>query len=177
MNPFIIATERLILRKWKESDVRPFAEMNADPEVMRYFPNTFSEVETRSMVQRIQSLFDRKGYGLFAVEHKATGQFIGFTGLSIPTFESFFTPCVEIGWRYKKEAWGKGYATEAASACLTYGFETLQLQKIVSFTSPLNVNSEKLMRRIGMKYSGDFDHPLIPKDHRLCRHVLYEITR
>jgi RimJ/RimL family protein N-acetyltransferase len=176
MNSYIISTKRLGLRKWKDSDILPFAEMNADPEVMKYFPNIFSEAETRSMVKRIQSHFGRNGFGLFAVEIKATGEFIGFTGFSIPGFESFFTPCVEIGWRYKKEFWGRGYATEAARACLTYGFETLQLKRIVSFTSPLNVNSERLMKRIGMNYAGDFDHPLIRKDHVLCRHVLYEIT-
>ena len=176
MNPNNISTERLGLRKWKDSDILPFAAMNGDPEVMKYFPGTFSEAETRSMVKRIQSHFDRNGFGLFAVEIKATGEFIGFTGFSIPGFESFFTPCVEIGWRYKKEFWGKGYATEAARACLTYGFETLQLKRIVSFTSPLNVNSERLMKRIGMNYVDDFDHPLIRKDHVLCRHVLYEIT-
>jgi [ribosomal protein S5]-alanine N-acetyltransferase len=177
MNSYIISTERLGLRKWKDSDILPFAGMNRDPEVMKYFPGTFSEAETRSMVKRIQSHFDRNRFGLFAVELKTSGEFIGFTGFSIPAFESFFTPCVEIGWRYKKEFWGKGYAAEAARACLTYGFETLQLEKIVSFTSPLNINSEKLMKRIGMNYLGDFDHPLIQKDHVLCRHVLYEIIR
>jgi [ribosomal protein S5]-alanine N-acetyltransferase len=177
MNPYIISTERLGLRNWKDSDILPFAEMNGDPEVMKYFPNTFSEAETRTMVKRIQSHFERHGFGLFAVENKSSGEFIGLTGFNIPPFDSYFTPCVEIGWRFKKESWGEGYATEAAVACLIYGFDNLHLQKIVSFTSPLNSNSEKLMKRIGMKYSGDFDHPLIPKDNILCRHVLYEISR
>jgi [ribosomal protein S5]-alanine N-acetyltransferase len=175
MHSYIISTGRLGLRNWEDSDILPFAEMNRDLEVMKYFPNTFSEDETRAMVKRIQAHFERNGFGLFAVENKTNGEFFGFTGFSIPTFESFFTPCVEIGWRYKKEVWGKGYATEAARACLIYGFETLRFQKIVSFTSPLNVNSEKLMKRIGMNYLADFDHPLIQKDNALCRHVLYEI--
>ena len=104
-----------------------------------------------------------------------TINFVGYTGFLIPAFESFFTPCVEIGWRYKKEVWGNGFATEAANACLKYGFEVLKFDKIVSFTSRLNINSEKLMRRVGMTYVTDFEHPNIEKENILCPHVLYQI--
>ncbi len=177
MNSLIMTTERLNLRNWIDSDIKAFAEMNRDPEVMKYFPKTYSEEETLAMVHRIRLHFDKNGFGLYAVENKMTGDFIGFTGFSIPTFESFFTPCVEIGWRFKKDVWGSGYATEAAKACLKYGFETFGFTKIVSFTSSLNVNSEKLMRRIGMNYVAEFDHPLIDKGTSLCLHVLYQINR
>ena len=128
------------------------------------------------MVQRIKLHFDENGFGLFAVETKLTKKFIGFTGFAIPTFDAFFTPCVEIGWRYKKEAWGQGFATEAANACLKYGFDILEFDKVVSFTSKINVKSEKVMRRIGMNYVGEFDHPKVEHNSRLRRHILYQIN-
>jgi [ribosomal protein S5]-alanine N-acetyltransferase len=177
MTSYIFSTERLGLRRWIDSDIEPFTDMNKDAEVMKYFPKTLTDTETLAMVERIKSGFDKNNFGLFAVEVKSTNQFIGFTGFSIPTFDAFFTPCIEIGWRYKKEAWGRGFATEAADACLQYGFENLAFTKIVSFTSTVNVNSEKVMKRIGMTYAADFEHPKIEKDNILCRHILYEIVK
>lgn len=150
--------------------------MNKDAEVMKYFPKTLTEIETFEMIQRINLQFDNNGFGLFAVEHNLTKIFIGFTGFATPTFESFFTPCIEIGWRYKKEVWGHGFATEAAMACLFYGFNTLKLEKIISFTSSINIKSENVMKRIGMRHIADFNHPKIERISILCRHVLYEIT-
>ncbi len=177
MNPCIISTERLCLRRWIDSDSDPFIKMNSDPEVMEYFPELLTEAETLAIINRINLAFDMNGFGLWAVENKITKDFLGFTGFMIPQFESFFTPCVEIGWRFKKESWGQGFATEAARACLDYGFNELGFTKIVSFTSTLNQKSEKVMQRIGMRYVSDFDHPKIEKENRLCRHVLYEITK
>ncbi len=177
MNSHTLSTLRLNLRKWIDSDTQPFIEMNKDAEVMKYFPSTLTEAETLKMIERINLGFEKNGFGLFAVENKLTKEFIGFTGFAIPTFEAFFTPCVEIGWRLKKEFWGQGFATEAAAACLQYGFADLGFDKIVSFTSVLNTNSEKVMKRIGMKYVADFDHPKLGKDSILCRHVLYEICK
>ena len=177
MSPYIISTERLGLRRWIEPDIQPFTEMNKDVEVMKYFPNILTDKETLEMVQRINLHFAKNNFGLFAVEHKLTKNFIGFTGFAIPTFESFFTPCIEIGWRYKKESWKQGFATEAANACLKYGFYTLQFDKIVSFTSAINLNSEQVMKRIGMTKVGEFDHPKIEVGNILCRHLLYEIKR
>jgi len=174
---YIIATPRLGLREWLPTDILPFIAMGKDPEVMRYFPSLLSEEQTLQMIDRIQTGFSKNGYGLYAVEEKSSGTFIGFTGFSIPRFESFFTPCVEIGWRYQKEAWGKGYATEAAKACLQYGFETLGFTEVVSFTSVLNTPSEQVMQRAGMTKKAEFDHPNIPSGHQLCRHVLYHIIR
>jgi ribosomal-protein-alanine N-acetyltransferase len=144
---------------------------------MKYFPKILTGKETFEMVQGINLHFDKNNFGLFAVEHKLTKQFIGFTGFNIPTFNSFFTPCVEIGWRYKKESWGQGFATEAAIACLHYGFGTLQFGRVVSFTSVLNLHSEKVMKKGGMMKTGEFEHPKIEITNILCKHVLYEIKK
>ncbi|MFS8082220.1 MAG: GNAT family N-acetyltransferase [Ginsengibacter sp.] len=176
MKPCIISTERLCLRRWIDSDSASFIKMNSDPQVMKYFPQLSTSAETMAMINRINLAFDINGFGLWAVENKITKEFLGFTGFMIPQFESFFTPCVEIGWRLKKESWGQGFATEAAKACLDYGFNKLGFNKIVSFTSSVNLKSEKVMQRIGMSYVVNFDHPKIEKENKLCRHVLYEIT-
>ncbi|MBS1598164.1 MAG: GNAT family N-acetyltransferase [Bacteroidetes bacterium] len=171
---FIIETERLGLRQWIDADTGPCIEMNRDPEVMKFFPAIMNELETGAMIKRIHHRFEKSGFGFYAVEEKSTNQFIGFTGFGIPPFESFFTPCIEIGWRLKKEVWGRGYATEAAKACVQFGFEKLSFDRITSFTSVLNINSEKVMQKIGMKKIGEFDHPFLEKENKLCRHVLYE---
>jgi RimJ/RimL family protein N-acetyltransferase len=176
MKSSIIVTERLYLRKWVDSDFAPFVQMNKDPDVMEYFPAILNDSETLTMINRINLSFDKNNFGLFAIEHKSTGRFLGFTGFSVPQFETFFTPCIEIGWRYNKESWGQGFVTEAAKACLVYGFETLGFTKIVSFTSSINKKSVDVMKRIGMKYVTDFNHPKIDESNRLCRHLLYEIT-
>ena len=164
MNTYLITTPRLLLRQWQPSDVAPY-------------PKLLTEEETEAMVERIKTHFDKYGFGLFAVEHKGTKEFIGYTGFMVPAFESFFTPCIEIGWRYKKEVWGQGFATEAAIACLHYGFETLGFEKVFSFTAVINISSEKVMKRIGMAHIGYFDHPKVEKSSVLCRHVLYQITK
>lgn len=174
---YIISTARLGLRKWGDTDYLPFAKMNKDIDVMKYFPKTLTDEETASLIYRIDAHFEKHGFCLFAVEKLATKEFIGFTGFMVPSFESFFTPCIEIGWRIKKEEWNNGYATEAAKACLRYGFETLQFEKIYSFTSAINIKSEKLMQKIGMIKEGEFDHPNIPFDSALCRHVVYKIEK
>jgi ribosomal-protein-alanine N-acetyltransferase len=151
--------------------------MNSDEDVMKYFPAMLNRSETIAMMQRIDYHFEKNNFGLYTVEEKKSGTFIGFTGFSIPAFESFFTPCVEIGWRYQKEYWGQGFATEAAQACLQHGFNTLGFQQIFSFTSTLNLPSENVMKRIGMIKTGEFDHPNINITHRLCKHVLYCIDK
>ncbi len=177
MNSYIITTSRLHLRQWLPSDITPFSTMNKDATVMQYFPNTLTDEETLQMVTRINAHFEEHGYGLFAVENKLTKEFIGYTGFAIPTFESYFTPCIEIGWRFKKEAWGQGFAIEAAMACLQYGFESLGFDKVFSFTAVGNVKSEKVMQRIGMNISAILTIPKIEKSSVLCRHVLYRINK
>ena len=169
------STERLILRRWREADREPFAALNADPDVMDYFPILLTRAESDQLIAEIEAGFDQRGYGLWALQLRATGKFIGFTGLDIPSFEAHFTPAVEVGWRLARAAWHDGYATEAARASLAFGFEEVGLEEIVSFTSAVNLRSRAVMERIGMTHdpADDFDHPELEAGDRLSRHVLY----
>jgi RimJ/RimL family protein N-acetyltransferase len=153
--------------------------MNADPVVMEYFPETYSEERTRRFVARIRDCWAERGYGLWAVERKDSGSFIGYIGLWPATFVAHFTPAVEVGWRLAADHWGQGYATEGARSALTYGFETVGLDEIVSFTSALNVRSWRVMERLGMRRDagGAFEHPGVPEGHPIRPHVLYRIRR
>lgn len=144
---------------------------------MEFFPSVSTEAETITQIARFTQHIGNNGYGFFAVERKDNGEFIGFTGLSNPTFEAAFTPCVEIGWRLSRENWGYGFATGAAQACLKFGFEDLILDEIYSFTSVHNLRSEQVMKKIGMVKQGYFDHPLIEDGHFLKKHVLYKIIQ
>jgi RimJ/RimL family protein N-acetyltransferase len=169
----------LLLRRWRESDLDVFAEMNRDPRVMEYFPSTMSREESDAGAARIRAHFDARGFGFWAVEVPDRAPFIGFTGLAVPRFEAHFTPCVEIGWRLAHAHWGQGYATEAARAALAFGFVTLGLHEIVSFTAVSNVRSRRVMEKIGLERdpAGDFDHPLVPEGHPHRPHVLYRVAR
>lgn len=177
--PTTIESERLWLRRWRESDRDAFAAMNADPVVMECFPKTLSVDESHALVERIARHFDEHGFGLWAVEVKDVEPFIGFIGLARPRFEAHFTPCVEIGWRLAASHWGRGYATEGALAALAFGFRHLQLDEIVSLTAVQNQRSRRVMERIGMTHTpaDDFDHPSLPQGHPLSRHMLYRIAR
>ena len=174
-----LTTDRLLLRQWRDSDREPFAALNADPAVMEHFPALQTREQSDDLIDRNIPELDGRGWGLWAMEVKDTGEFIGFTGLNVPTFEAPFLPGVEIGWRLAKGAWGNGYATEAARAALAYAFGPAGLDEIVSFTATTNLPSQRVMQRIGMVHdeAGDFDHPRIEDGHRLQRHVLYRITR
>jgi RimJ/RimL family protein N-acetyltransferase len=174
-----IATARLHLREWQDSDLSPFVALNADPVVMQHFPETYDEERTRRFVTRIRDCWAERGYGLWAVERNDTGGFIGYVGLWPATFPAHFTPAVEVGWRLAADQWRHGYATEGARAALTYGFETVGLDEIVSFTSALNVRSWRVMERLGMQRdrAGDFEHPSVPEGHPTRAHVLYRIRR
>lgn len=173
----ILTTPRLLLRPWRESDVAPFAALNADAEVMRYFPAPLSEADSRLLYQRIRARFDELGFGFWAVEVPGELDFAGFVGLSQPAFEARFTPCVEIGWRLARAAWGRGFATEGARAALHFGFEELGLPEIVSFTTIDNAPSRRVMERLGMRQDGEFEHPGLPVGHPLRAHVLYRLRR
>jgi 3-dehydroquinate dehydratase/shikimate dehydrogenase len=176
-SPVTIETERLILRPWSEADLAPFAALNADPRVMECFPSVKTFDESNQEYERICGHIHQHGYGFWAAELKTTHQFIGFIGIKQVMFETPFTPAVEIGWRLAHEFWGKGYATEGAKAALEYGFKNLKLDEIVSFTVLDNIRSQSVMQKIGMTHDlrDDFDHPLLPKNHQLSRHVLYRI--
>ena len=174
-----LRTERLVLRRWRDEDLEPFAALNADPRVMEHFPAPLSRAESDAMVERIEAHFEAHGWGLWAAEVAASGAFTGFIGLWPPQFEAHFTPAVEVGWRLAHEHWGHGYAPEGARASITDGFERLGLEEIVSMTSVGNDRSRRVMEKLGMTHdpADDFDHPRMPPGHRLERHVLYRLGR
>jgi RimJ/RimL family protein N-acetyltransferase len=173
----VLETSRLILRRWSPSDREPFARLNADPRVMEFFPECLSREESHRLADAIEAHFQRHGFGLFAAELRSEGCFIGYVGLSVPDFQTHFTPCVEIGWRIAAAHWNRGLATEGARAALAYAFGALRLKELVSFTVPANVASRRVMEKIGMtrRPEDDFDHPGLPEGHPLRRHVLYRI--
>jgi ribosomal-protein-alanine N-acetyltransferase len=172
-----LTTERLLLRRWRPGDRAPFAELNNDPEVMRHFPAVLTRRSSDELADRIEADIARQGWGLWALEERATGRFIGFTGLARPSFEASFMPAVEIGWRLSRTAWEQGFATEAARAAAAFAFGELALDELVSFTAEGNARSRAVMRRLGMRHADgdDFDHPAV-LDGDLRRHVLYRLA-
>jgi ribosomal-protein-alanine N-acetyltransferase len=174
-----LPTARLILRRWREEDIAPFADMNADTLTMRFMPGVLTRAETVALVQRFEAHHDAHGFGVWAVEVPGVAPFVGYTGLQRVSFEAPFAPAVEVGWRLAPAFWGRGYATEAARGALRFGFEDLNLDQIVSFTVAANKPSWAVMERLGMARDarGDFDHPRLPSGHALRRHILYRMTR
>jgi RimJ/RimL family protein N-acetyltransferase len=174
-----LRTERTVLRAWRDDDLAPFARLNADEEVMRWFPSFLSREQSDAMATRIRTRLATDGWGLWALEVPGVSPFCGFVGLSRVPFETNFTPAVEIGWRLDRPWWGHGYASEAARACLEYGFGPLGLTDIVSFTTTKNARSRAVMKRLGMKRdpAEDFDHPGVPEASPVRRHVLYRLNR
>jgi RimJ/RimL family protein N-acetyltransferase len=170
-----IRTERLIMRRWRDSDREPFAALNGDAETMRYFPATLDRAASDTFVDRIELRFAQLGYGLWALEVAATGQFIGYTGLNPMPAEVPGAGGMEIGWRLARHAWHQGYATEAARAALNVAFDGAGLAEVWSMTAVLNEPSQAVMRRIGMTEFGFFEHPLVPPASPLRRHVVYRL--
>ena len=175
----VLETARLVLRPWTDADLAPLAEMSADPRVMEFFPKPLDRDESDALAARIRAHFDRHGFGMWAVQLREGADFIGILGLSVPTWEAHFTPCVEIGWRLAHAHWGRGYATEGAHAALAFGFDELHLEEIVALTSPTNRRSRNVMERLGMTCSpaDDFNFPTLPAGHPLAPHVLYRLRR
>lgn len=171
---YSIKTERLGLRNWKASDEEPFSKMCADPEVMKHFPKALTKEETIAFIRRLQAHYEKYGYCYFAVDVLESGEFIGFIGLANQTWESVFTPCVDIGWRLKRSAWGKGYATEGAKACLKAAKDKFGIDEILAFATDTNIGSQKVMQRIGMKEIGTVQHPHIHGDPRFKHCVVYK---
>ena len=176
MTPAQLRGARVKLRQWRDADCAAFAQLNADPVAMEFFPAILTLEESDAMVQRCRDAIEQRGWGFWCLE--IDGTCAGFTGLNAPTFEAPFMPAIEIGWRLHPRYWGHGYATEAARLALDYGFDVLQLREIVSFTAVANVRSRAVMQRIGMRHDadGDFDHPRLAPGHRLRRHVLYRLS-
>lgn len=166
-----------MLRHWKDSDFEPFAEMNSDSEVMRYFLAPLTRDQALSTFNRMREELARRRWGVWAVE--VDGDFAGAVGLHVPEWPLPFSPCVEVLWRLRKEFWGRGIAHKAASQAIDYGFSKADLDEIVSFTTPPNLRSIRLMERLGFErdHQGDFDHPAVPVGHYLRHHVLYRKKR
>jgi RimJ/RimL family protein N-acetyltransferase len=165
--------EQITLRQWRDSDLEPYAAMNSDPEVMRYFPSLLSCEQSEASLVQQRALIEQRGWGLWVLD--VDGKFAGFMGLAIPSFEASFMPCVEAGWRLRREYWGRGIAYRGGLRVLDYGFRILKLPEIVSFTAAVNVRSRRLMERLDFvrDVASTFDHPSIPEGHELRKHVLY----
>ncbi len=174
-----LATKRLLLRPWRDSDRLPFQRLNADPRVMEFMPSALSPEESDRLLDRIEEHFEHYGFGLYAAELMESQAFVGFIGLAVPTFDAHFMPAVEIGWRLSADYWNRGLATEGARAVLQQAFVDLELPGLVSFTTPQNLPSRRVMEKLGMVHDpgGDFDHPRLPEGHALRRHVLYRLDR
>lgn len=175
-----LLTPRLLLRHWHPDDLAPFAAMNADPEVMEHFPALMAAAESEAAADRAEAELASVGYGLWVLDERASGRFLGFTGLHQVTFAAPFVtgPTVEIGWRLRRDAWGRGYAQEAARAACDVAFGSAGLGEIVSFTATTNLRSIRVMEGIGMTHdpADDFDHPRLAPGDRLRRHVLYRLS-
>jgi RimJ/RimL family protein N-acetyltransferase len=178
LDVIVLETRRLKLRTWQQTDREPFARLNSDPKVMEFLPGDLSRQQSDALADRIETHWNQRRFGLFAVELLENGTFVGFTGLAVPSFEAHFCPCVEIGWRLDSNYWGRGFATEAARAVLHYACETLRLAQVVSFTVPANLRSRRVMEKLGMTHdpADDFDHPAFPEGDPLRRHVLYRLA-
>ena len=174
----MLTTSRLRLRLWRDEDLDPFAALNADPRVREFFPALQTRQESADSIQFIRDHWERRGFGLWAVEVIGGAPFIGFIGLSVPALEAPFMPCVEVGYRLAFEHWGRGYATEGSRAAIEFGFATLGLTEIVAMATAGNARSRRVMEKLGMTRSpeDDFDHPKIASGHPLRRHVLYRLT-
>ena len=172
-----LRTARLLLRGWRAEDRDPYAAMNADAETMQFYPSILNRAESDARVDRAAQEWARDGYGRWAVEIPGVAPFAGYVGLKDPGFEVSATPCLEIGWRLAREHWGHGYATEAAGAAIEFGFTQAGVDEIVAFAVPGNARSLRVMTKLGMTFSGEFDHPGVAEGHPLRRHLLYRITR
>lgn len=171
-----LETNRLILRNWKNEDLHTFIKMNSDKEIMKFFPNILTKDETINFYNKINDKLNTYGYGLYACELKSNKNFIGFIGFHNTTLPGIINDnFIEIGWRINKIYWNNGFASEGALACIKHGFTNLNFQQIYSFTSKLNIPSQKVMKKIKMNYLKDFNHPRVSKNSKLYPHVLYYI--
>lgn len=177
MEPPTLHTERLLLRRWTDADRAPLAVINADPEVMRYRFAPLTRQESDALIDEIEACFEKNGFGLWAVERRGGG-LLGYAGLAISEFDAPFCPAIDIGWTLARDAWGRGYATEAALASLAFAFDDLRLPEVVAHTTTRNERSQAVMRRIGMTHdpADDFDGPWYPVGHPSRRFVLYRVT-
>lgn len=174
MNDYIFKSKRLGFRQWLDKDLIPFSLLNSDEEVMKLFPKTLSQEETKVLIEKTTKMFEEYGYGLYAVDRLDSQEFIGFIGFGHSSHSSY-SKCIEIGWCIKKEEWNKSYATEGSIRCLDYGFKTFNFKNVYAFTSKVNLKSEKIMQKVGMQKVGEFDHPKIKAGSVLKPYIAYRI--
>jgi RimJ/RimL family protein N-acetyltransferase len=160
-----------------ESDKLKMLEINSDPKVMEFFPGIVNSKQTEDFVDRMQRQFADKGFCYFAVDKLNDNQFIGFIGISEQTYESDFTPCVDIGWRLNQKEWNKGFATEGARRCLEFAFNDIELNNINAICPIINEKSQRVMEKIGMTKRQIFNHSLLKNNHSLEKCVLFEIEK
>jgi RimJ/RimL family protein N-acetyltransferase len=172
----MIETARLVLRPWRESDLAPFAEQNADPVVMRFLGGPLTRAASDAYARAAEQHLAETGFCKWAVEAPGVAPFIGAVGLSRMKFQASFTPVIEVAWRLHRRFWGQGYATEAARAAMQDGFVRVGLREIVAITAVTNAPSRRVMARLGMTELLEFDHPNLAADSPLRRHVLYRLA-
>lgn len=176
-NNYLFTSQRLGFRAWSLDDLDEFYLLNSDEAVMEHFPKTLTKEETKAFIIRLQKHYNDFGHNYYATEIKETGEFIGFIGLAYQDFESDFTPNIDIGWRLKKTAWGKGFATEGAKKCLDIAFNQLNIHKVISTCTLNNKGSEKVMQKIGMQKMGTFKHSKLKEFPAIQTCLIYEINR
>ncbi len=174
---YLFKSARLGFRNWQPTDIPLMAAINADPVVMEFFPSTNTYEQTEAFVTRMQNLYAAKGYCYFAVDRLDTGEFIGFIGLADQSYDTYFTPCTDIGWRLATQHWHNGFATEGAKRCLAYAFTKLHLHKVYAVAPKANRRSEKVMQNIGMHQQANFMHPLLAGNDRLQECVVYGVEK
>jgi RimJ/RimL family protein N-acetyltransferase len=174
-----LESDRLLLRPWRDEDVRDWVAMNADPRVMQFFPSTYEVDYATKMAQTLRERLEADGYGWWVLEAKNVSPFVGVIVLQSVPFEAAFTPAFEVGWRLKAEHWGRGYATEGATLAVRFAFDVLNVDEVVAMTAVQNLPSQRVMERLGMTHDArdDFDHPRLEEADRLRRHVLWRLSR
>lgn len=177
MNTILFESDRLLFREWQDTDLPAFVKMNADPEVMHYYPSTQDEAYSQYLMGIARATFEQYGYCAYAVDEKSSGEFIGFIGFIKPSLNLPHEPYVEIGWRLNKPYWNKGYATEGAARCIEHGWSIFDADWIYAWTAVINLPSVNVMKKVGMTLEGSFMHNKIPEGHPLCEHVYYSINR
>jgi RimJ/RimL family protein N-acetyltransferase len=173
---YLFKSERLGFRNWKKEDLEEFAKLNADEDVMEHFPKILSKKEVEELIGKLRDHFAKNGYTYYATEILETKEFIGMIGLAFQEYETNFTPAIDIGWRLKRKAWGKGYATEGAKRCIEYAFNVLGITEIVSVCTVKNIKSENVMKKLGMTKKGEFNHPELINHPEYEKHFCYGIT-
>ena len=176
-NEYIFKSERLGFRNWKDEDLEEFAKLNSDEEVMKHFPKTLSNKEVVEFIERLKTHYEKNGFTYYATEILGSKEFIGMIGIAKQEYKTNFTPAIDIGWRLKRNAWGKGYATEGAKRCIEHAFNELDIIKIISVCVVKNKKSENVMKKLGMKRKGEFNHPEIINHPEYKKHVCYEIIK